>query len=192
MDKKRNTPVLIGITGRTGDGRNTVASIIADLRGRDVLSVAITDPVRHAVAAMLGISSEKVAQLEHSDENIPLTDHTMQYLLQTLSDKWGRELVNPNLWTRLAAQRVTAGLMEGRDVTIPDISTKAGGMSRMVRTLHGTMIRVIRPREPWEVEDYSPAGNEVLPDITIVNDGDMKALRRKVMRALDALGIVYG
>ena len=95
---------LIGLTGRAGCGKNTVADFLCETHG--FVQIALADPLRDGLKAMLGLTAEQLHRRDLKETPIDWIGKSPRELLQTLGTEWGRELVADDLWLRVAARRI--------------------------------------------------------------------------------------
>lgn len=96
-----NKPIVIGLAGQKGAGKNYAADIIteqAQLMGYTVEQRAYADPIKNMLKAGLGLSEQHFATQQDKERNIPKYGVSSRYLMQTLGTGWGRDKVNNNLW----------------------------------------------------------------------------------------------
>jgi hypothetical protein len=101
-------PTLIGLTGLAGVGKDTVA---AQLTTQGFWCLGLADPIRTMIEALL---QEVDADPEYTFERalkeapIPGLGASYRHLAQTLGTEWGRNLIAPDFWLRIAAQKIKA------------------------------------------------------------------------------------
>lgn len=91
--------ILIGLTGRAGSGKDTVADYLVQRHGFTKLSFAA--PLKAGLNAMFGFTPEQWNDREWKERVIPELGVSPRYLAQTLGTEWGRELVKQDLWPSL-------------------------------------------------------------------------------------------
>lgn len=92
---------LIGIAGRAGAGKNTVAEMIP---GAAVFGFA--DPLYAGLAAMLGVPENILRNRRNKDTPLKWLGKSPRELMQALGTEWGRGMVAQDLWLRIAKQRI--------------------------------------------------------------------------------------
>ena len=95
---------LIGLTGRAGCGKNTVADFLCETHG--FVQIALADPLRDGLKAMLGVTTEQLSRRDLTEARIDWIGRSPRELMQSLGTEWGREQVATDLWLRVAAQRI--------------------------------------------------------------------------------------
>lgn len=96
-----NKPIIIGLSGCKGSGKNYAARVITDqahLMGYTVEERAYADPIKNMLKAGLGLSEQHFATQQEKERNIPKYGVSSRYLMQSLGTGWGRDKVNDNLW----------------------------------------------------------------------------------------------
>lgn len=171
--------MLIGLTGAAGAGKGSVASVLVQDAG--FLEIAFADPLYEAVAAITGISVEKLKDRRIKEEVIPWIGKSPRQLLQLLGTDFGRKMVKDSLWVDRAMRRVV-----GRTV-IADV--RFDNEAEAVRANGGVIWEVIRPVPSCLVGETAGHESEAgilreLVDLTLYNDGTLDDLRGNVDAAL--------
>lgn len=95
---------LIGLTGRAGCGKDTIASFLCEAHG--FVQIALADPLRDGLKAMLGVTDEQLHRRDLKEAPIDWIGRSPRELLQTLGTEWGREHIAADLWLRVAVRRI--------------------------------------------------------------------------------------
>lgn len=104
---------LIGIAGRAGAGKNTVASMVPG-----AVVVQLADPLYAALAVMLGVPETTLRLRTFKEREIPGIGKTPRQLLQTLGTEWGRTLVREDVWLVMLERRLTQLAAAGVDTVV--------------------------------------------------------------------------
>jgi len=96
--------VIIVIFGRKFSGKTTTARAIRSLLD-DAKVDSFADPIKKGVAEMFGIPMKNMRDPVLKEKEVCF-GKTIRYLLQTLGTEWGKDLIDPSVWTWLAMQRV--------------------------------------------------------------------------------------
>lgn len=113
---------LIGITGRAGAGKSTVARRLVERWGFEELAFAT--PLKHGLVVMLrelGLTLHHVEDAALKEAPIPIADGTTtpRALLQTLGTDWGRKMVHERIWLEVMARRLER--LHDANVVITDV-----------------------------------------------------------------------
>ncbi len=170
---------LIGITGKAGSGKDTVADII--LQQYPGVKRAMAKPIKDAFEAIFGFDPDSISRLQK--ENImPGFDFSPRRAMQTLGTEWGREL-DADIWIELAHKNLYFLIGKPGYLLIPDIRFQ--NEAAWVRAQGGILIHVERP-DVQEVESHaSESGTGIAPNIIIHNNGSIIDLTLAVTDALD-------
>ena len=175
---RRTGPMrLVGITGRAGVGKNTVAALVP---GAEVIGLA--DPIYQGLATMLGIGEGELRRRAGKELPIEWLGRSPRTLLQTLGTEWGRDTVRSDLWLLLCERRILELDRAGAAaVVVADV--RFANEAEMIRRLGG---------EVWEVrrsgQSIGAAGGHAsergigpeLVDVVIDNDGTLEELELQV------------
>ncbi|MDE2441594.1 MAG: hypothetical protein KGP14_11265 [Betaproteobacteria bacterium] len=95
---------LIGLAGRAGCGKDTIANFLMETHG--FVQIALADVLRDGLKAMLGITDEQMYRRDLKEQTIDWIGRSPRELMQTLGTEWGRNHVAPDIWLRVAARRI--------------------------------------------------------------------------------------
>lgn len=161
--------MLIGISGKAGTGKDTVADHLCN--HHNFVKYSLADPIKRGICTMLGFPKHYFTDRDLKEAPTEFGPSPRQ-MAQTLGTDWGRELINKNIWLMLAEQYIKE---VGRPVVIADIRFE--NEATMIRELGGTIIHLTRDVEAVAAH-ASEAGIEVhIDDITIDNNGDVTWLK---------------
>lgn len=166
---------LIGITGKAGAGKDTIADYFVKEHGYVRYSMA--DGLKHALNAMFGWTMEHWANREWKEYVDPKFGKSPRQLAQTLGTEWGRKLVNEDLWIILAEDFIRASK---KPVVIPDI--RFDNEANLVHGLAGELIRVVRTDSAAVSAHQSEAGVTRWVDWEFSNNGSIEELHHKLRK----------
>ena len=171
---------VIGISGRAGSGKTTVAGMIP---GAVVLQLA--DPLYAALAAMLGLPESMLRSPHYKEKPVPGLGKSPRQMLQTLGTEWGRELVDRRVWIRLLERRIAA-LREAGVETVAVADVRFENEAAAIREMQGGEVwRVHRAGPATAAGHSSEAGVTLLGhEVEIQNYGNLDTLRTRVLEAL--------
>lgn len=178
-------PMLIGLCGFKGSGKDTVADYLVESFGFVKLQNA--DPIRRALAAMFNVDVATFTDV--SRKELPqeeLKNLSPRFLQQTLGTEWGRS-VDPDLWVWLTRRKMEEYASSGaRQFVVSDVRFE--NEARMIKERGGVVWMVERPGVVRTDGHPSEKGlPPALIDLAIHNDGTKAMLYTKVGVNLDAL-----
>lgn len=141
------TPLLIGLIGRAGAGKSTVAQHLEAEWAFE--SLAFADPILamvHALFNEAGVDGAWAAERALKEQPTPVLGVSYRRLAQTLGTEWGRELISPELWLRVAAHKVQQARLYGLHAVISDV--RFPNEAQWLVEQGGLLVRVIRPDLP--------------------------------------------
>ena len=181
-------PRLIGLTGYARSGKSTVAAILRQAHAFHEISFA--EPIRDFTRQLLGYS---FAELEANKETpIDWLDGvTPRRMMQTLGTEWGRQMIHPEIWVRVAIQEAKACMVEGgSDIVISDV--RFPNEAAAIREAGGVIWRVYRTEtEPKPGQELHPSEahvSEIEFDGFISNLSTLEHLMKRVRVTLDGEG----
>lgn len=112
------SPLLLGFCGPKQSGKTLAAELLMHHHG--VLGMGFAQPLRVFIAELLGYTA---AELEANKETpVPwLEGATPRTMLQTLGTEWGRNLIHPDLWVRVAMKSADRARAVGHAVVFADV-----------------------------------------------------------------------
>lgn len=171
------TPKLIGLCGRAGSGKDTVAELLY-IRGR-FARYAMAKPLKDALAAM------GIFEPARDKKELPLPGRPFSYrqAAQTLGTEWARNL-DPDFWINLAERNVTRYLKENTPVVITDIRFE--NEEKFVRKHGGVIWQIVgRSAELGDAAGHVSEQYKPTPDLIIDNSSTLKQLELMVQQILE-------
>lgn len=141
-----NDPCIVAFCGDIGVGKSTLAHDLSDLCGGAVLSFA--DPLREMIGCIVDkdyLTSKMVDGVRAKDLPIPWLGSpepvTGRVLLQKCGTEFGRDMIDPNIWVKVAQQRIES-YDPDRHIFFDDL--RFNNEAEMIRSLGGLVVEVKR------------------------------------------------
>ena len=173
--------MIIAFTGYAGAGKSAAAKILVE---NGWTRAKFAAPLKNMLRSLLhdqGVIPELIEEmiegrLKESPSPL-LNGRTPRHAMQTLGTEWGRTCIDEDLWVDAAMRSVSGP-------TVFD-DCRFSNEVAAIREAGGTIIEIQRPG----VGPVNGHVSEVLvePDWTIINDGDIEALRSKVLNAAQGI-----
>jgi len=170
---------LVGLVGRLGSGKTTVADYLEEQYGFS--RVKFADPLKDMLRA-IGLTEDHIEGHLKEEPCDLLMGQTPRHAMQTLGTEWGRNCLHPNLWVRLWAERAgTKRMVVTDDCRFPNEMD-------MIRINGGLLIRIVPgfpgfKDAPVQHESERYAMNCDV-DIEIANDGSITQLCETAYKAI--------
>ncbi len=152
---------LIGIHGKAGAGKDTVADYLHSRYG--FVKYSFASPIKEGLKKMLGLSDEDFDDREKKEARHPVYGVSPRRMMQTLGTEWGRNLIGPDVWLKradvfLEQERkyweilmienypftdVLSGYTPDLKIVIPDVRFE--GEAAWVRSKGGVVWHLFRP-----------------------------------------------
>jgi hypothetical protein len=170
--------VLIGLAGRAGVGKDTVAEFWAD--EHFILRAGFANPIKHALAVALGLPIGLFYDRDVKEKQIDWLGKSPRELMQLFGTEFGRERLGEDVWIRVA-DRMLDGLMGAPEYdTTPAIvwtDVRMDNEADWIRSRNGWIVHVVRPDAAPVAEHASEKGVTLKAgDIVIRNVSDLDHL----------------
>lgn len=126
--------ILVGITGRAGAGKDTIADYLVREHGFTKLSFAGPLKAMLAVAGM-----PEPMEREMKERPIPGFDFTWREAAQKLGTEWGRAL-DPNIWAKVVEAQILNKASFADRIVLSDVRFE--NEAAMIRRLGGKVLHV--------------------------------------------------
>jgi hypothetical protein len=179
---------IIGISGMARSGKDTLAKMLIEQAGGGVV-LSFASPIREFIAGLLGIPLSQLTDGPTKERPIKeLGGKSPRYLMQTLGTEWGREMVDPDLWVKIAQWKIDAlrrGSCVPKLVVFSDV--RFDNEASMLRSQGGRIVLLNRPSLELVMHHVSEAGlSDIGPRDTVVeNAGSLSDLRQAARMILD-------
>lgn len=167
--------VLIGITGRAGAGKDTMADELAEKHG--FLKMPFAGPLKMAAKVLFGFSDQQMNDRELKECMNDYWGITHRSALQKLGTECMRGVFGQDFWLK----RWMLSYSEWRDtdhIVVPDVRFE--NEANLIRNCGGSIVHIRRPNNTNAIPQThaSEAGIAINPnDIVIDNVGEVKQLR---------------
>lgn len=177
--------MLIGLAGAAGAGKGSVANVL--VTGAGFVEIAFADPIYEAVAAITGISVEKLKDRRIKEAVIPWLGKSPRELLQLLGTEFGRNMIRDSIWVDRAMRTVDWHDSIGAHTVITDV--RFDNEAEAIRGRGGVIWQVVRETPSCLAEDAARHASEAgirpdLVDLVVSNNGTLEDLCGVVATAL--------
>lgn len=176
-------PLLIGLTGAAGAGKDTAAEYLAETYG--FVTLAFAAPIRDmakALARHADLDSTWCNDRHLKEQPMPVLEHSYRELAQTLGTEWGRELIDGAMWIRIVDRKLDGALLSAPGVVITDL--RFDNEAAWLKRRGGAIVRVSRESAKPVRQHVSEKGAATIEcDHELYNHYDKPTLHRQ----LDAL-----
>lgn len=175
---------MLGLCGYAGCGKDTAAQVL--IEELNFQRVAFADPIKKAllaldplVPAFDGNGTIRLSDFADSRSWAEVKEYPeVRRLMQVLGTEVGRNLFDPDIWVKLAANKLASTLSVGSTV-VTDV--RFPNEARLIKRHGGILVRITRPEFGPVNEHVSDRASENWTyDFQLVNDGDIPALHQKV------------
>lgn len=177
-------PLLIGLTGYAGSGKDTVREVLESKHGIDGLAFA--DPIRDMLTALFdtcGVDPEWMTKRELKEQDIPQIGASYRKLAQLLGTEWGRA-IHSDFWLKIAAAKIAMyNEFDSLGSVISDV--RFPNEAAWIKGNGGVIWKIIRPGvEPVRAHASEDLIAGLPYDYVIDNRGTIEDLPHAVAMAL--------
>lgn len=177
-------PLLLGLTGPAGAGKDTVGKRL--YMTHNFVNTSFAEPLRCAAMEVFGLDYDHFIDRELKETVNGYWGLTPRQMLQRLGTEAIRGTFGPEFWVRRWCQTY-AEVHDTDHIVVTDV--RFPEEAQMVRERGGVLVHILRD----DVTRFNHASDQGIPflagDHVIENDGDIKGLYAKVdslMSLLDA------
>lgn len=173
--------ILIGITGRAGSGKDTVAEHLREAYGFEPMAFA--DPLKEAASAMFNVPLWYFHDRDLKEVILPEWEMSPRHMAQRLGTEAVRGTFGQDFWIKRWIQEYHT-IPTGIDIVVTDV--RFNNEAQAIRDMGGLVLHISRPGEvaldSSAAVHASEAGVSYFSsrDKTIINDGTIGDLYRKV------------
>lgn len=171
--------MIIGITGKMGSGKDTVADYLTS-KLHNHRKCSFADPMKRMLSIGLNLSYEQL----HGNLKGIVDDRykcTARKMMQTLGTEWGRQLIHKDIWL-IAAQ-------QSQDMARVFADVRFDNEADWIREV-GYLIYIERPEIP--TSDHQSEAGVVLKskDFIINNNGSLNNLYLRIDSILKSIDVI--
>ncbi len=176
-------PLLIGIMGKAGSGKSTVAKILA--KDHDYCRSKFSKTLKDMMLCIPGVTDEMVEGNLKEIPNMIFGGHTPRKAMQTLGTEWGRQMLTEDIWIDSWHRRVMVSIKNKAELSVEDV--RFPNEAKKIRELGGVIWMITRKQcETLSGNHTSETQMDgVKPKIFLRNDGDFQQLRSTIKDIMD-------
>jgi hypothetical protein len=180
--------MVFGITGRANAGKNETARLLGATH-----IIEFAEPLYRMISAMTDIPVWKLKDRAFKEQVIPWLGKSPRQLLQTLGTDWGRDMICPDVWIRIAKQKIAGAIVETQFcsrptiIALPDLRFD-NEAEMLIEEFGAVILETVRPDASTCAAHVSEAGiSRHLISKTLVNGGSLDDFREVVRSAVASL-----
>lgn len=178
--------MLIGITGRAGAGKDTVADYLWESNG--FIKIAFADALRSAAGHIFGLGLVNFLDRDMKEAEVEYWGMSPRRMLQLLGTEATKPVFGDDIWLKRWFLSYSA-VMNTDPVVVPDVRFDVE--AEAIRRLGGVIVHLTRPGTDLggvSATHASEAGVTAQPgDLYLVNDGSIYDLSHKVDQMLQGI-----
>lgn len=176
----RKFPKIVGLIGHARSGKTTTANIMAE---KGYVRIPFAEPMKAMLKLGFGLTDGDLNGTAKEEPCERLLGVSPRYALQTLGTEWGRNLIGKRVW--LVAWLNMVEKTGAQHVVADDV--RFLNEIELIRDMGGEIFEVAAPAAdaiPLKHHVSEIEWTKADPDWTIINDGSIEDLRRRVEGAL--------
>ena len=180
---------VIGITGKAGAGKDTVAAIIKaylHAYGHKAKRYSFADPLKRGCAELFGIPVEEFYDRDLKDTPHPVWGVSRRSLLIMVGTDHLRDQFDQEIWIKRANQELSKNESSNTFTIVPDV--RFDNEAHFVTDVGGVLFNVVRDerlRDVPDIDHKSEAGVDLTNAITIDNNCSFRKLTHQVHILMD-------
>jgi len=155
---------LIGLAGKAGCGKDTVANYLTSRY--DFNQLAFASALKAGICAMFNIDPDELEDREFKESILEPYGKSPRQMMQTLGTEWGRNCVHPELWLLLVEHDL--GTYRRMDNVISDVRFE--NEADMIRKRGGKIWHIQRNFKSDVMSHASEIGIEIHSDDVIISN----------------------
>lgn len=189
--KKSRKPIVIGVSGKAGAGKDTICNFLMEHHGFS--KIALADPIKRLVKDVFVLTDEQTHDRVLREK--PLKDWpgwTVRKLLQIIGTEMFRNTIDQDIWVKSLCKRIKSSydlLWVVPDVRFPN---EQATMKKMFKNRY-ISIRVERPGKDGNtdggVKNHQSESYVLDADFVFQNDSTIQDLGKKVCDLMSKLKI---
>lgn len=172
-------PLLIGLAGRARSGKSTAAEHL--VRTHLLEHYAFADPLRTGLMEIFNLDPEDF-EGDRKEQPLDWLGRSPRELMQSMGTEWARQMVNPDVWVKIAEQNLNYlqnSLSSVVGFVISDVRFE--NEAEFIRQRGGTIVHLHRPDAPAVNPHASEAGLLIRQDDLVVrNTSCLASLRMQI------------
>lgn len=170
---------VIGLCGKAGAGKDTVADYLVDRYG--FVKYSLASPIKAGLNAMFGFTPDQWNDRDWKETPLYPIQKSPRQLAQTLGTEWGRNQVSGDLWLWLAQQFITqVGLRVPRAAGVVISDIRFDNEAFWLTHTEGALWQVLRAVAPVSKHASEKGVNEKYVERVLHNHGSMQHLRSQI------------
>lgn len=165
---------VIGLHGKKGSGKDTVATLIQEKHPSAALD-AFATPIKEGAKAMFDLTEEHVNG-SLKETVIPTIGCSPRYILQHLGTEFARNCIHPDVWTNLLKERIERATSQV--VVITDL--RFDNEADCIRELGGEIWNIVRDVSDTDTHSSEHGIQKEKIDYNIDNNGTLEKLKKNV------------
>lgn len=157
--------MIIGLTGKAGAGKDTLAQALT-YQG-DFIVLKFADKLKDMLCVLLDCTRDELEDRQFKEAPHPmLNGNTPRYAMQTLGTEWGREMISPELWVDSLRSKIEFMQKRNPDRRINIVITDVlfPQEAQMIRELGGKVFEIHRDKNLLDESASSHSSENGIPD----------------------------
>lgn len=165
--KLHNQPLIVGLLGRAGAGKDSATEYLVDTVDAEVISFAT--PLKK-IASVMGFSKSQLTDRTLKETPDKFWGISPRQFLQMCGTEMFRKVWREDVWVEMARKTICDLRPYGRVIFITDV--RFPNEAKMIQDEGGIIVKVVRPNNPFAINAQHASESQVdsIPyDVSIEN-----------------------
>ena len=183
--------MLIGLSGKAGSGKDTLADIFLNVRGHGV-KLAFAGPLKQACGCLFGLSDRQLHDPILKEQEDSRWGRSPRKILQFVGTNLLREQFDKDIFIKTMRSRIEAERANTNMIIVTDCRFE--NESQLIRDMGGSILHIVRPGVITTQHNHhvsEQATERLSTDFVIVNDTDLENFEKRGINLLAKLSIKY-
>lgn len=135
--------MIIGIHGKKGSGKSTVADMMVSLSDRSIWPAMFAQKIKDMVGVLVDMTPEELEDRDIKEKVIPGVGFSPRDLMQTLGTEWGRNM-DEDFWVKILMREYDRSIQVYPNCVWAVVDCRFENECKAIRDRGGKLIKIVR------------------------------------------------